>query len=210
MTDIFDLSDRIEALERAVAEMVVRGVISEADPARGQYGMVRVTYGSVDKPMITAWLPVKPIRAGKAVVWWFPEVGEGVTVISPGDLRMGEVFPGSFHAKRPAPSNDPNVFLVLFGDGSSVEHNREQHTLKIVNVGDIDVTTPEQIKMTASKGFVMIGNIEHQGDTHTTGNIAADKDISDKTRSMSADRGIYNGHDHPHGDPITSKPNQKQ
>jgi len=102
------------------------------------------------------------------------------------------------------------VFLVQFGDGSSVEHNREQHTLKIVNVGDIDVTTPEQIKMTASKGFVMIGNIEHQGDTHTTGNIAADKDISDKTRSMAADRGIYNGHDHPHGTPNTSKPNQQQ
>ena len=210
MSSEFDILDRIEALERAQAEMVVRGVISDADPQKGGCGMVKVAYGSAAKKMKTGWLPVKPIRAGKAIVWWFPEVGEGVTVISPGDLRMGEVFPGSFHAKRPAPSHDPNVFLVQFGDGSSVEHNREQHTLTIINVGDIDVTTPEQIKMSAAKGFVLIGDIEHQGDIHTTGNIAADKDISDKTRSMADDRGIFNGHNHPHGNPNTSKPNQQQ
>lgn len=77
MTDVFDLSERLEALERAVAEIVVRGVISDADSQKGEYGMVRVTYGSVTTPMKTGWLPVKPMRAGKAIVWWFPEVGEG-------------------------------------------------------------------------------------------------------------------------------------
>lgn len=120
------------------------------------------------------------------------------------------MFPGSFHAQHPAPSNDADVFLVQFGDGSSVEHNREQHTLKIVNAGDIDVTTPKQIRMTATKGFVMVGDITHTGDIKTTGNIAADKDISDKTRSMAADRGIYNGHIHKHGKPNTSPPKQAQ
>lgn len=206
----FEILERIEALERALSEMVVRGVISEADPDRGQYGLVRVSYGSDKKQMETGWLPVKPIRAGKAVVWWFPEEGEGVTVISPGDLRMGEVFPGSFHTKKPAPSNDPNVFLVQFGDGSSVEHNREQHTLKIINVGDIDMSTPEKMMLAAGKGFYMDGDVEQKGNMHTTGNFNSDKDVSDKTRSMADDRQIYNMHEHPIGSPKTAVPIQKQ
>lgn len=39
---------------------------------------------------------------------------------------------------------------------------------------------------------------------HSTG------ELSDATRSMSEDREIYNGHDHPHGEPTVGKPNQKQ
>ncbi len=160
--------------------------------------------------MLTAWLPVKPLRSGKAIVWWFPEVGEGVTVISPGNLLLGEVHPGSYHAQTPAPSNNPDLFIIQFGDGSSVIHNRETHELKVINVGDIDFSTPEKIKMSATKGFILTGDIDHQGDNVTTGNITATKDITDKTRSMADDRGIYNDHLHPHGTPNTAKPIQQQ
>lgn len=205
----YSLLQRIESLERALSESVVRGVIAEIDPEKGQGGMVKVAYGAEHK-QITTWLPFKPPRSASAAMWWFPEVGEGVTVISPGDLRMGEVYLGSNHANFPAPSRDPNVFLIQFGDGASVEHNRETHTLTIVNQGDISISTPEKILMSADKGFVLKGNIEHEGNTHTTGNIKADGDISDGTRSMADDRGIYNGHVHDHGSPKTSTPSAAQ
>ncbi|MEL7401723.1 MAG: phage baseplate assembly protein V, partial [Pseudomonadota bacterium] len=91
-------------------------------------------------PMQTGKLPVKPIRSGKAIVWWFPEVGEAVTVISPGDLRFGEVFPGSYYSERPAPSDDPDLFLVEFGDGSKVSHHRGTHKLELINMGDVEAT----------------------------------------------------------------------
>lgn len=132
-----ELEERVSELERRLEEMFVRGVILESDPVNKR---VVVSYGTTEKPMKTGWLPVKPIRAGKAIVWWWPEVGEGVTVLSPGDLRFGEVFPASYHTERPAPSDDPDLFLVEFGDGSKVSHHRETHLLELVNMGDVEAT----------------------------------------------------------------------
>lgn len=142
MSNDQEILERLNDLERQVAQMVIRGVISQADPVKQ---LVRVTYGSSQKPMITGWLPIKPIRSGKAIVWWFPEVGEGVTVISPGDCCLGEVFPGSYHSQTPAPSDNPDLFLVEFGDGSKVSHDRASNKLDVVNVGDVEITTQQNL-----------------------------------------------------------------
>lgn len=131
-----ELSERVSELERKLEEMVVRGVISVSNP---EQRWVIVSYGTQERPMTTGKLPIKPIRSGKAIVWWFPEVGEAVTVISPGDLRLGEVYPGSYYDQRPSPSDDPDLFLIEFGDGSKVSHHRGTHQLTIINEGDADV-----------------------------------------------------------------------
>lgn len=141
-----ELEERVGELERRIEEMFVRGVILESDPVNKR---VVVSYGTTEKPMKTGWLPVKPIRAGKAIVWWWPEVGEGVTVLSPGDLRFGEVYPGSYHKERPAPSDDPDLFLVDFGDGSKVSHHRGTGKLDVINVGEIEITTSKNATVNA-------------------------------------------------------------
>ncbi|MDF5667829.1 phage baseplate assembly protein V [Vibrio sp. 945] len=132
-----DLEERVSELERKLEEVFVRGIIEESNPVER---WVVVSYGTEESPMKTGKLPVKPIRSGKAIVWWFPEVGEAVTVISPGDLRFGEVFPGSYYSERPAPSDDPDLFLVEFGDGSKVSHHRGTHKLELINMGDVEAT----------------------------------------------------------------------
>uniref|UniRef100_UPI0004A2C7F6 phage baseplate assembly protein V n=1 Tax=Vibrio parahaemolyticus TaxID=670 RepID=UPI0004A2C7F6 len=132
-----DLEERVSELERKLEEVFVRGIIEESNSVER---WVVVSYGTEESPMKTGKLPVKPIRSGKAIVWWFPEVGEAVTVISPGDLRFGEVFPGSYYSERPAPSDDPDLFLVEFGDGSKVSHHRGTHKLELINMGDVDAT----------------------------------------------------------------------
>ncbi|MCC3798260.1 phage baseplate assembly protein V [Vibrio parahaemolyticus] len=132
-----ELDERISELERKFEEFFVRGIIVESNSVER---WVIVSYGADENPMTTGRLPVKPFRSGKAIVWWFPEVGEAVTVISPGDLRFGEVFPGSYYSERPAPSDDPDLFLVEFGDGSKISHHRGTHKLELINMGDVEAT----------------------------------------------------------------------
>lgn len=183
-----DVLSRLEELERRVAQMVVRGRIAAVDHVRH---VARVSYGG---GMTTGWLQWKPIRTGRATIWWAPEVGEGVTVISDGDLTLGEILPGSYHRAMPAPSSDPDLFLVEFGDGSAMSHHRKQKHF------DINVAGPGTATITAKGGVRIIGDLTVQGDIKATG------DVADSTRSMQGDRDIYNGHDHPNA----GKVNQQQ
>lgn len=141
---IREIFQRLEELERRLAQMVVRGKVHQVDH---ENALARVAYGDA---LVTGWLPWKPMRTGKAIVWWAPEVGEGVTVISEGDLSLGEIYPGSYHGERPAPSDDPDLFLVQFGDGSKVGHHRGTHKLEVVNVGDVEVTTQQNLTINAT------------------------------------------------------------
>jgi phage baseplate assembly protein V len=153
-----EVFQRLEELERRVSQMVVRGKVSEVDLVTAK---AKVEYGD---NLTTGWLPWKPIRTGKAIVWWAPEVGEGVTVISEGDLVLGEIYPGSYQTSFPAPSSDADVFLVEFGDGSKVSHNRQSHKLDVVNVGDVEITTQQNITVNCETANVeALGNIIANG-----------------------------------------------
>ena len=142
---------RIEELERRVGQMVIRGKIAEVDPAKH---VARVAYGPKGK-QLTGWLQWKPMRTGKAITWWCPEVGEGVTVISEGDLALGKILPGSYHAEFPARSDNPDEYLVLFGDGSKISHDRSSHPLVVCNQGDVDVTAEGAVTAKA-KGAITV------------------------------------------------------
>ncbi|MFG8120390.1 phage baseplate assembly protein V [Pseudomonas aeruginosa] len=178
-----DVLQRLEELERRVSQMVVRGKIAEVDP---DGHVARVEYGP---EMFTGWLQWKPPRTGKAMVWWVPEVGEGVTVISEGDLALGEILPGSYHKDFAAPSTDPDLFLVQFGDGSELSYDRRAHLFRLTLAGGrMEVTAPAGVKIT--------GDTEIVGTLHVTESIKGDAEIGDKVRNMSADREIYNVHTH--------------
>jgi phage baseplate assembly protein V len=164
-----EILQRINDLERALSETVVRGKISEVDAVNY---LVKVAYGSAEKPMHTAWLPIKPIRSGAAIVWWFPEVGEGATVISPGNLLLGEVYPGSYHAQTPAPSDNPDLFIVQFGDGSQISHDR--------STGDYTATY---------KGSAIINT-----EKDTTINTAGETSINSKGNALLSSKGSVTIH----------------
>jgi phage baseplate assembly protein V len=205
-----DMLRRIGELERRINQMVVRGKVAEVDPKKQR---VKVSYG-VD--LVSGWLPWKPIRTGKAVVWWCPEVGEGVTVISGGDVSLGEVFPGSYHDDFPAPSDDPDVFHVNFGDDSTIEYNRSSHSLDVVMKGDVTAEVDGKTKLTAKGGAKIIGDVEIDGKLDVTKDITGAAEVSDKTASMSKDRAIYNAHGHsyiwsdPGGSSSSTPPNPRQ
>ena len=170
----------LEDLERRLSNLLRVGVIQNNgdEPA----DRVRVTIGDLH----TAPLPWLTQRAGTDRTWWKPEDGEQVLVLSPsGDLAQGMVLPALYRNDRPAPVTDPHKRVTVFSDGAWIEYDRNTQHLKGV--------LPEG----ATTELVSSGGITVTGDLLVNGNITSTKDITDKTRSMAADRGIYNGHSHP-------------
>lgn len=178
------IQQRLEALERALAQMVVRGKVVEVDyPTR----RAKVRYS---KDQVTGWLPFKPLRAGKAIMWWPIEVGEAVTVISPGDLALGEIFPGSYQNDFPAPSDDPDLFLLHFSDDAFISYQRTDKTLVAQLPADGTTT------LISKGGITLEGDTQIKGNVTVTGNAHADGDVSDNKSTMQIMRDKYNAHNH--------------
>jgi phage baseplate assembly protein V len=141
--DLVEIARRLENLIR-------NGTIAEANyPA----ARVRVKYDEDENgnPVLTNWLPWQTHRAGSAIDWWPPEVGEQVTILSPsGDMANGVVVPSIYQTAHPAPSNDPNKRRVNFGDGSFVEYDRSAHKFTLtVNGGNVAVSATGNIDAVA-------------------------------------------------------------
>lgn len=198
---IQDILKRLEEIERRQAQMVVDGKVFEVDHDKHQ---VKVCYGNPDseKPLTTGWLKWDGIRAGKAKVWWPLEVGEAVTVLSPGDLSQGRIIATHYQADFPAQSNDPDLVQVNFDDESILSYHRAKKEFKlllpagaktqIVTDGGLDITGSTKIT----------GDLHVTGTTHSDGAINSNADVSDSKSSMQAIRDTYNSHGHkPDGTP---------
>ena len=134
----------------------------------------------------SAWLPWVTLRAGPDRHWWAPEVGEQVLILSPmGDLGAGVVLPGLYRAAHPAPADDPARHLVEYSDGAAFMYDRRRHHW------DISLPAGATVRLVAPGGVTIAGDVT------VTGNIKATGEIADRTRSMGADREIYNRHTHP-------------
>ncbi|RDH41545.1 phage baseplate assembly protein V [Zooshikella ganghwensis] len=144
--------------------------------------MAKVEYGAEGQHQVTGWLPWKPSRTGKTVTWSCPNVGEGVTVISEGDLGLGEILLGSYYDQFPAPSTNPDVHLTQYADNAMAQYNQANHAYQLVLPGNGTVN------------IVAKGGITITGDVTVNGNIKATQEIADHKRNMSADRAIYNSH----------------
>ena len=124
--------------------------------------------------------------AGDVIEWRYPSQGELALVLNygSGDRNTSSIaLVGIPSDQFPLPSSDPNKVVRKIGALGMEEWDKE--------TGKLTVTAPGGVTFVTSE-------------VHSTG------ELSDATRSVSADRGIYNGHDHPHGDPTVGQPNQKQ
>ncbi|MGY3887196.1 phage baseplate assembly protein V [Aeromonas aquatica] len=138
--------ERLERLERALEQMVVRGTVEQVDHHNYR---VRVRYGP---DSVSDWIEWKPSRSGQVTIWSPPQVGEGVTVISNGDVNQGEAFIGSYHNAMPAPASDPDSTVMQWPDGTVITYNMATHKLSVVVAGDVDadITGSVNIKATGA------------------------------------------------------------
>ncbi|MBU2708826.1 phage baseplate assembly protein V [Zooshikella marina] len=179
MTTVDDILQRLEVLERRLAQVVVRGRIVAVDPHKA---LAKVEYGAEGQQQVTGWLPWKPSRTGKTVSWSCPNVGEGVTVISEGDLGLGEILLGSYYDRFPAPSTNPDVHLTQYADNATEQYNQANHAYQL------------HLPSNGTVNIVAKGGVTITGDLTVKGNIKATQEIEDSKRNMSADRAIYNSH----------------
>lgn len=173
-------NERFELTElmRRVANMIRPGMVHEV--RHGSYA-VRVKIGD----LVTAWLTPLVERAGNNQSWNPLEVGEQVLVLSPdGNLSQGWVLPAGYTDQHPQPDQNPDKTAYQFSDGALIEYDRKQHTLKAI------------LPSGAKTELISTGGITITGDLQVNGNITGSNEITDKTRSMSDDRDIYNKHIH--------------
>ncbi|MEZ9525720.1 phage baseplate assembly protein V [Enterovibrio norvegicus] len=214
-----DMAYIVSELQKKVANMIKRGRIHSVDMTM-EPPRVRVEYA---KGAVTGWLPwVSGRAASEYRTDWEPlAIGEQVIILSEsGELSAGVVIPSLSDAKSPVPSRSPDEHVSKYKDGTEIKYNRASHklTITIGSGGDAELNC---------KTFHINADIQHDGNQTTSGDMTVEKSVSatknvtagmavkgqsvaDATRTMSADREIYNGHDHNHGDPKTSTPNQSQ
>jgi phage baseplate assembly protein gpV len=124
--------------------------------------------------------------AGDVIECRYPSQGELALVLNygSGDRNTSSIaLVGIPSDQFPLLSSDPNKVARKIGALGMEEWDKETGKLTVTAPGGVEFVTSE---------------------VHSTG------EMSDATRSMSADRKIYNDHDHPHGDPLVGKVNQKQ
>ena len=174
MNTVFNISE----LNRRLANLIRLGSIVKADYTNAR---LKIKSGS----LLSGWLPWISVRAGNDRSWWAPETGEQVLIFSPsGDLAQGVVLPGIYQNAYPAPAKNPDHNQITYSDGAIFNYDRHRHHW------NIHLPAGATITLVAAGGVSIIGDVEVTGDIKATG------EVEDRTRTMSADREIYNRHTH--------------
>ncbi|MCX4026619.1 phage baseplate assembly protein V [Endozoicomonas sp. SM1973] len=188
---ITNLLYRVSQLERKLANTVIIGTIHDVDYDEA---LVRVESGD----FISGWLPWLTTRAHNDTEYWAPEVGEQVVMFSPdGEPEQGVVLPALYQQQYDKLANNPDIHIKKYKDQTTFSYNRKDKKLTIA------------IAAGGNTELISDGGINIKGDVTIQGNLKASGDITDKTRSMAADREVYNEHTHKVPGCSESKPTGK-
>ncbi|WNO10546.1 phage baseplate assembly protein V [Teredinibacter sp. KSP-S5-2] len=179
-----DIEFRISELDRRLANMIQLGRIDTLDLS-GDIPKAKVRFGELVSPL----LPFITERAGEDLTWWPIDLNEQVIVFSPsGTLSMGIIL-GSINQKRfPSPTKDKDLHFTRYSDGAETQYDKKAHKLSII------LPSGGTTALVSDGGIKIKGKIDIEGDVTIAGDIDASGDITDHTRSMQADRDIYETH----------------
>lgn len=135
-----DILERLGEVERRLQNVVRHTRIAALDEDAAR---VRVILEEADdgEPVLSAWLPWYTHRAGPDIDWHAPEVGEQVTLLSPGgQTELGCVLHSLYQDAFPAPEASRDIRTIRFKDGSEIRYHRDAHLLECNWVGDVTQT----------------------------------------------------------------------
>jgi phage baseplate assembly protein V len=132
--DEIPLEEGLINTETAVANMVRAGVISEVDFENRK---IKVAVDGTTTPWIK-WLSGD---GGVKYSYTAPEVGEQVLVLcEAGNTSLSYAIRGLSSNARPLPSNKENVDKTVYADGSFIEVDLEEKTIKLESNSENELT----------------------------------------------------------------------
>ena len=197
---VSELETETEDLKRLVRGLIKFGNVSEHSEDKTK---IKVKHGDNETPFIK-WFSV---YSGEVAEWRLPSIGEQVVLLNIGggdNSSMSLALCGIASDAFPLPSTNPDETLRKYPDGTTVAYNHKQHKLTIaMQQGDAKFVVPDSVLFDTKL-------LTCTGDIKCNKNIKADGDITDKKRSMQAGRELRNKQTHPHGNPNTGVPNEKE
>ena len=176
---------QLEEAFRRLRSMVRIGKVLEVDPSHTR---IRVRHGE----LTTSFIPWLACGAGDVIHYRCPSINETVILLNfgAGDTSAQTIaLAGVTSEQFPFPVSDPDIVQTKLGEQCLMQWNK--------STGELLLKAAKKITFDTEL-------------VYATKDIEAAEQVSDKVRSMSKDRDIYNGHKHKHGDPITDVPEQKQ
>ncbi|HFQ4959204.1 TPA: phage baseplate assembly protein V [Vibrio vulnificus] len=183
-SQVLELREELEENNRASANIIRLGVVAKAD---------KTTVDIKTGDNLAKGIPFFVLAAGRVRHYRRPTVGEQCLLINLGsgdNLNNSVALMGLPSTAFPCPTVAENEVMTDYGDGMTERYNLDD--------GSLTCHYP--------------GGVKIYGDTWQDGNYTATGDITDHTRSMQADREIYNGHEHPGilPGPDKTKPTEQQ
>lgn len=135
---MLDSNPQIGALEALLGRIIRVGNVSARYPGEGA---VQVDFRDAGAEGVASWrCPVLFAKTKADKAYWMPDIGERVVVLSlPQGKELGVVI-GAFYNDRDAvPVESGDRAHARFEDGTTVEYDRNSHTLAVNAVGAVTI-----------------------------------------------------------------------
>lgn len=149
---------------RRLDNIVRFGTIAEVDYDTAR---ARVKSGQI----LTDFLPFIALRAGTTKTWSPPTAGEQCIILAAsGEFTTACVLVGLY--TQNSPSHSPDVHVIQFADGASIEYNHATGRLNVVGIKSAFINASEQIEIFCPTVKIK-GDVNIEGKVTSTGDMVA-------------------------------------
>ena len=151
-------------INRRLDNIIRFGTIAEVDYATAH---ARVKSGQI----LTDFLPFVTLRAGTTKTWSPPTTGEQCVILAAsGEFTTACVLVGLY--TQNSPSQSPDVHMIQFADGATIEYNQATGRLNIVGIKSAFINASNQIEIFCPMVKIK-GDVKIEGSVTSTGDMIA-------------------------------------
>ncbi|AKG11495.1 phage baseplate assembly protein V [Moraxella bovoculi] len=142
------------------------GEVSEINPKTHK---VKVTFNALDG-MTSDWLPVTTMGAGDNQFYALPDVGATAVCLMNASGDGGVVLGVIYNDKDTTPTDNGELWIKKFTNGTTISHNRQNGQIVIETSGDVLIKSANQVKLDTPV-------TECTGDMNVAGTVRAGNDV---------------------------------